>query len=152
MSEVNNLQEVPVKIKEGATRASVDSLPTKSREQYYIAYNRFIEWTQENNVEGNYSETVLLAYFEEKSKTWKSSSLWSNYSMIKSILKMQNNQDISKYYKLIAYLKRKAEGYRPKKTKILTRQQIESFITDASDEKYLMLKVITYLCEKYMLI
>ncbi|KAJ8978872.1 hypothetical protein NQ317_009016 [Molorchus minor] len=53
---------------------------------------------------------------------------------------VENNQDISKFYKLIAFLKRKREGYRPKK--IFTRQNIDKFIAETPDEKYLTFKVV----------
>lgn len=82
-----------------------------------------------------------MAYFEEKSKLWKASTLWSNFSMIKASLQIKNNVDISKYYKLIAFLKRKSVGYRPKKSKIFTSEQINTFLNEAPDTKYLMIKV-----------
>ncbi|KAJ8978333.1 hypothetical protein NQ317_011184 [Molorchus minor] len=49
------------------------------------------------------------------------------------MLNVENNQDI----------KRKGEGYRPKKSKIFTRQNIDKFIAEAPDDKYLMFKVVT---------
>ncbi|KAJ8984395.1 hypothetical protein NQ317_003978 [Molorchus minor] len=36
----------------------------------------------------------MLAYFEQNSKIWKSSTLWAHFSMIKAMLKVENNQDI----------------------------------------------------------
>lgn len=112
----------PAEIEEAANRITFDLLPSKSKDQYEFSYNRFLRWCDLKNVSGTgkFSEKVLLAYFEEKSKIWKSSTLWSNYSMVKAMIKI-NNQDISKYYRLIAFLKRKYEGYCPKKPKILTR-------------------------------
>lgn len=136
-----NVEELPAEIEEAATRATLNLLPSKSRQQYNIAYNRFIEWCKSKNVSGKYGENVMLAYFEEKSKVWKSSTLWANFSMIKLMLNIKNNQDISRYYKLIAFLKRKGEGYRPKKSKIFTQKEIDRFIIEAPDEQYLMLKV-----------
>lgn len=134
---------VPRDIEEAASRATLDLLPKKSRQQYDIAYNRFMEWCKLKKVEGKFSETVLLAFFEEKSKLWKSSTLWSNFSMIKAGLHIKNDVDIGKYYKLIAFLKRKSVGYRPKKSKILTREHIDRFVNEGPDTKYLMVKVAT---------
>lgn len=135
-------ESIPQEIEEAATRATLDLLPTKSKKQYELAYKRFVEWCDRNNVAGKYSENVMLAYFEQNSKIWKSSTLWAHFSMIKAMLNVNNNQDISKFYKLIAFLKRKGEGYRPKKSKIFTRQNIDKFIAEAPDDKYLMFKVV----------
>jgi hypothetical protein len=74
-----------------------------------------------------YTENVLLAYFSEKSKDHKSSTLWAQYSMIRSSLIVNTNIDISKYPKLMAFLKRNSDGYQAKKSKVLTRDQMEIF-------------------------
>ncbi|KAJ8985549.1 hypothetical protein NQ317_019933 [Molorchus minor] len=58
------------------------------------AYKRFVEWCDRNSVAGKYSENVMLAYFEQNSKIWKSSTLWVHFSMIKAMLNVENNQDI----------------------------------------------------------
>ncbi|KAK5646365.1 hypothetical protein RI129_004829 [Pyrocoelia pectoralis] len=83
---------------------------------------------------------VLVAYFEEKSKYLKSSTLWSVYSMLKSTLNIKENINIEKYTKLIALLKRKHDGYLPKKSKILEMTELEKFINEAPNEDYLMIK------------
>lgn len=138
-----DVDEVPADIQEAANRATLDLLPSKSRQQYDIAYNRFMEWCKLKKVEGKFSESVFLAFFMEKSKIWKSSTLWSNFSMIKASLNIKNDVDIGKYYKLIAFLKRTSIGYRPKKSKILTREHIDRFVNESPDMKYLMVKVAT---------
>ncbi|KAJ8966599.1 hypothetical protein NQ317_015986 [Molorchus minor] len=74
-------------IAEAANIAISNLLPTKSRSLYDIAYNR---------------ENVLLAYFSENAKNYKSSTLWAQYSMVKSCLIIYDNIDISKFPKLIA--------------------------------------------------
>ncbi|KAJ8973437.1 hypothetical protein NQ317_016270, partial [Molorchus minor] len=69
-------------IVEAANIAISNLLPTKSRSLYDIAYNR---GGAEKNVQV-YSENVLLAYFSENAKNYKSSTLWAQYSMVKSSL------------------------------------------------------------------
>ncbi|KAJ8968622.1 hypothetical protein NQ317_005854 [Molorchus minor] len=63
-------------IVEAANIAISNLLPTKSRSLYDIAYNRFKKWCAEKNVQV-YSENVLLAYFSENAKNYKSSTLWA---------------------------------------------------------------------------
>ncbi|KAJ8984394.1 hypothetical protein NQ317_003977 [Molorchus minor] len=87
-------ESIPQEIEEAVTRATLDLLPTKSKKQYELAYKRFVEWCDRNNVAGKYSENVMLAYFDQNSKIWKSSTLWAHFSMIKGMLNVENNQDI----------------------------------------------------------
>ncbi|KAJ8976552.1 hypothetical protein NQ317_007592 [Molorchus minor] len=61
-------------IVEAANIAISNLLPTKSRSLYDIAYNRFKKWCAEKNVQV-YSENVLLAYFSENAKNYKSSTI-----------------------------------------------------------------------------
>ncbi|KAJ8911472.1 hypothetical protein NQ315_015239 [Exocentrus adspersus] len=89
----------------------------------------------------NVNEDVLLVFFAEKSKTLSSSTLWAHYSMLKTMLNVKRNIDVSKFYKLSAFLKRKSEGYKPKKAKVLTLDQIDKFLLEAPDKDFLMIKV-----------
>ena len=82
---------------------------------------------------------MLLVY--EKSKKFKASTLWSHYSMVKSKLILEKNLDIRKFLKLTAFLKRKNDGYSAKKSKTLDADQVQKFLTEASDEEYLLIKV-----------
>ncbi|KAJ8970448.1 hypothetical protein NQ317_000662 [Molorchus minor] len=86
-------------IVEAANIAISNLLPTKSRSLYDIAYNRFKKWCAEKNVQV-YRENVLLAYFSENAKNYKSSTLWAQYSMVKSCLIIYDNIDISFVYRL----------------------------------------------------
>ncbi|KAJ8979282.1 hypothetical protein NQ317_004427 [Molorchus minor] len=127
-------------IVEAANIAISNLLPTKSRYRYDIAYNRFKKWCAEKHVQV-YSENVLLAYFSENAKNYKSSTLWAQYSMVKSCLIIYDNIDISKFPKLIAFLKRTGDGYQAKKSKILTKSEIDRFLSSADDKEFLMIKV-----------
>lgn len=99
-----------------------------------------MEWASENKVK-TISENVLLAYFKRLSDEMKPSTLWTTYSMIKSMLNIKNNTDISKYAKLQAFLKLKSSGYKSKKSKVLTAKEINTFLLEAPDDKYLFTKV-----------
>lgn len=130
----------PPEILTAAEAATANLLPSKSREQYERAYKLFTDWRKDSKTD-SLSENVLLAYFQHLSARLKPSSLWSIYSMLRSTINVKNNTDISKYKRLCAFLKRTADGYKPKKSKILTPQQIKEFISTAPDEKYLFTKV-----------
>ncbi|XP_011687447.1 PREDICTED: uncharacterized protein LOC105449760 [Wasmannia auropunctata] len=86
------------------------------------------------------SENVILAYFTELSHTHKPSSLWATYSMLKSTLNVNNNVNIHNYPKLVSFLKKQAQGFKSRKSKTLTAEEIKKFLDEAPDNKYLDLK------------
>jgi hypothetical protein len=67
-------------------------IPEKSKRQY-------------DNVK-TVSENVVLAYLMEKSKTVKSSTLWSTYSMLKLTLNIRDGTGVTKFLKLVPFLKK----------------------------------------------
>lgn len=141
MSSDSDPSCTPPEILEKAQGATNNLLPAKSRERYEIVYKKFMDWRLKNKIE-SFSENVMLAYFEEISEPMKPSSIWSWYSMLKSTINIRHDIDISKYMKLKALLKRKSEGYKPKKSKTLNSNQISHFLQNAPDKKYLLTKVL----------
>jgi hypothetical protein len=97
-------------------------IPEKSKRQYDKCYNDFKERCNKNNVK-TVSENVVLAYLMEKSKTVNSSTLWSTYSMLKFTLNIRDGTGVTKFLKLVPFLKK--VGYQAKKSKVLTRDQID---------------------------
>ncbi|XP_031332895.1 uncharacterized protein LOC116163187 [Photinus pyralis] len=90
----------------------------------------------------SFSENVVLGYFLDLSKKMKPSTLWANYSMLKATLMLKQNVDITSYNKLRAYLKKQSVGYKAKKSKVFTNEQIREFMMNAPDDTYLMAKVV----------
>lgn len=62
--------------------------------------------------------------------------------MLKSTIIVYRDIDISKFPKVIAFLKRRSEGYIPKKSSIFTREEIQRFFATAPDESFLLHKVV----------
>lgn len=124
----------PPEIREAAERAEKDLLPPKSRPRYEKAYKIYKEWCTANNVQKLGSESALIAYFSENAKIKKVSTLWSIYSMLRTTLSIWEKVDISKYAKLLAFLKRQNKGYKPKKSNTLSMENIESFLEQAPKE------------------
>jgi hypothetical protein len=58
------------------------------------------------NIVQTVSENVVLAYLMEKSKTVKSSTLWSTYSMLKLTLNIRDGIGVTKFLKLVPFLKK----------------------------------------------
>lgn len=99
-----------------------------------------MKWRTDHSID-SFSEDVIIAYLDELSNTMTPSSLWSNFSMLKTILLANHNVDIKKYAKLLEYLKLKNKGYQPKKSNTLCKSHINKFLAEAPNEKYLMTKV-----------
>jgi hypothetical protein len=86
----------------------------------------------------------LKKYLMEKSKTVKSSTLWSTYSMLKLTLNIRDGIDVTKFLKLVPFLKKKSVCYQAKKSKVLTREKERK--EKASDENYLLWKINIKFC------
>ncbi|KAK5643350.1 hypothetical protein RI129_001143 [Pyrocoelia pectoralis] len=137
--EPENISCTPPEVKELANKALNNLMPTKSTPKYEKEYENFVTWCDQRSV-NTISENVVLAYFENMRHSKKSSTMWSNYSMLKTCLNIKKNIDISKFLKVIVFLKRNSENYVPKKSKILELEHIEKFLIDANDNHYLAMK------------
>ncbi|CAH1364246.1 unnamed protein product, partial [Tenebrio molitor] len=115
-------------------------IPEKSKERYENTYKIFKNWATKKCL--NIDEKSLLAYFVIRNEKLKSpSSLWAEYSMLKSTIFLHDSVDISKFSTVIAFLKKKNVGYRPKKANIFTKEEFTKFLLEAPDKKFLALKV-----------
>ncbi|CAH0545791.1 unnamed protein product [Brassicogethes aeneus] len=128
-------------LEELANSANNSVIPAKSKQLYEDSYKRFVKYCEEQQAD-DFSESVLLAYFFKLSKQYKSSTLWSNFSMIKAELNIRHNVNINTYTKLTAFLKHNGKGYTAKKSKVLTKQQFDEFLKNAPDNVYLATKII----------
>lgn len=116
------------------------TLPERSRSKYIEVYMKFVKWKEQNNIQLT-TEFVLLKYFDELGLNKAPSTLWSNYSMMKNVMKIKENIDIGTYSTLTELLSKKNIGFQPKKTVPLTAQQVRRFLDQAPDRDYLGMKV-----------
>jgi hypothetical protein len=72
----------------------------KSRKKYDKAYQQFEDWCREKRIR-DITEEVLLAYFEQKSRKLKGSTLWSLFSMLRSTIQLKKNIEINVHQKKI---------------------------------------------------
>ncbi|KAJ3662785.1 hypothetical protein Zmor_007114 [Zophobas morio] len=112
----NTGEDVPFDLSKAAAAATEELLPSKSKERYEKQFQIFEDWRRLKNVT-SLTEDVFLAYFAEKSSSYKASSLWSTYSMLKAVLLLKENLDISKFCK------------------------IDKFLLEAPDKEFLLMKV-----------
>lgn len=138
--EENSINSTPSDIKEAARQITENLLPEKSKEQYKACYLQFTAWQSEKNTT-SVSEETMLVYFEELSKKFKPSSVWSKYSMIRSTVLNIRRVDISQYKQLAAFLSKNSKGFESKKSQTLQPDQVEQFLREAPDNQYLAIKV-----------
>lgn len=62
--------------------------------------------------------------------------------MIKSMMLVYRNVNISRFPKLIAFLKKQSVGYQAHQSKILSREEVNRFMKEAPTKEYLLVKVI----------
>ncbi|KAF2894221.1 hypothetical protein ILUMI_11946 [Ignelater luminosus] len=128
--------DTPPEVVETTNGAISNLLPAKSKGQYEKAYTQFCEWCMMKNVV-KVSESVLLAYLEEKSTKVKTYSM-DYIFYAESHPEYKGKLDIQRFLKLLPYLKSKSVGYRGKKSKVLTKEDITKFIKEADDERSLL--------------
>lgn len=146
----DNDQNPNIEIDETETTEALTTLPEKSKIKYEKQYNFFMEWCEKKNVT-KYTEPVLMQYFTEKANIFKSSTLWTMFSMLRATMIIKLNVNIGNYKKLSTFLKKNAVGYESHKTKIFTGDEINRFLTEAPDEVYLLMKVYNVLYSIFLI-
>lgn len=139
-SSGSEIELTPDFIREEAQAVVENLLPTISKERYMKSYNDFIKWRAKKRVK-SLSESVFLTYFSELSKKLQPSTLWSIFSMLRSVINTKHDVNIKNYTKLISFLKRQSDGFKCKKSKVFTAKEVETFLNQAPDEIYLATKV-----------
>lgn len=86
---------LPREILELAAEASCKLIPEKSSDAYERAYKSFCNWRSQKSV-NIVTESVILAYLNEKSKILKPNSLWSYASMLKKCLRVKEKVNIGR--------------------------------------------------------
>lgn len=108
--------------------------------KYNQTYVQFTKWNKSTG-DRPISQNVLLEYFQDLATRSKPSTLFAVYSMLKSTFRSKDDVDISNYSRLLEYLKEKNTGYKPVKAKVFLDGEIERFVNEAPDDKWLDVKV-----------
>ncbi|XP_011695514.1 PREDICTED: fatty acid synthase-like [Wasmannia auropunctata] len=116
-------------------------IPQKSKKYYNQAYQAYQTWLKSKN-KINTDENVLLAYMAILATKNKPSTLWSTYSKLKTMLKLNDGIDITSFTALTQFLKSKNKGYKPKKSSVFTNEQVKKFLMEAPNNEFLAAKVI----------
>jgi hypothetical protein len=79
----------------------------------------------------------IVRHSTTSEKKAKPSTLWSHHFMLKATLKLKRDINISKYNKVNSFMKRTSTGYKSKKSRVFTKEDVSRFLTEAPDEDFL---------------
>ena len=122
----------PPELKLSAAKAIGGLVPQKTQAQYFKTYKRFEEWMVTKGAT-KITENVLLAYFEELSNDKKPTTLWSEYSMLKKMLRVNQAIDLGSFLSVSDLLKQKARYHAKKKAKTFKFEEIDKFLSSSPE-------------------
>jgi len=121
--------------------------PVKSAQKYDSAWKDFKQFTKlEDQCP---SEDNFIEYFDylKNSKKLASSTMWSIYSMLNTNFQLMSGKKLQIYPRLQMLLKSYEAGYKRKTANVFTKEQIDSFLHNASDTgEFVHIKVAIVLC------
>ncbi|KAK4874152.1 hypothetical protein RN001_013512 [Aquatica leii] len=138
VNEVHITVMVPEDIVNEANDAVFHLLPNKSKYRYLKEMTKFRSWMELRKVRV-VTEEVMVAYFNGLIEKYSPSSLWSTYFMFRLTVFVYEQIDIRKFKTIFAILKSKSNEYQPKKAKTFDPKDVEQFMNEAPDEKYLLM-------------
>lgn len=142
LTDADESPVLPENILLKAEKAAGAIVPQKSRKIYEKEYASFEEWLKENKIGEVINDTVMLAYFQDLSDKFAPNSLWTKFSMLrKQLIVKKKVKSTEKFGYLQEFLKQVGKGYNPKKSKVLSREQVLQFLKEAPNETYLLEKV-----------
>ncbi|KAJ8665745.1 hypothetical protein QAD02_007407 [Eretmocerus hayati] len=141
---VNEEEYIPLEILQEAEEVAVDLLPTKSRDAYRLRYNLFVDWCESRDIHNSVAEPVVLAYFRHirNTENYAVSTLWNFFSKLKACIKAFRRVDISNYCQVKAYFKKLSEDYEPKQSLVLSALQVNEFLENAPEPRFLRAKAV----------
>ena len=125
-------------IDEEIREAMSKMLPVASREQY-IVYEKFQEWRTEHKLDGPTNEKEVFAFLYhmlERNKWVSPGTLWSRFSMLRSMILAKEGLDIKTTNintTIQTWLKRIGATHKPKQAYIFTKEEIRRFIQEAPE-------------------
>lgn len=138
-SSEDDVKYMPPENLETSVNLESPLLQLKSKENYDAAYQNFKNWRETKLLLTN--ENSIMEYFQLLSEKYKPTTLWAQYSMLKSTIGINEKIDISHFKTVSAFLKFKSQGFQSKRSNIFKAEEICEFIARAPDEFYLATKV-----------
>lgn len=130
----------PEELRAEADEAKNSILPDKSKLRYEQCYNAFSKWNIVMKVHV-ITENVLLAYFKNMAEKNAPPTLWTIYSMLRTMINIKHGVNITDFHNVTAFIKNKNKGYVPCKAPVFSEEQILSFMTNAPNNMFLATKV-----------
>lgn len=123
---------------------SEDHIPVELRDSYLKEYHKFGQWKKEKGFE-TITEDMLLAYLTELSQVYAPTSLQTICSKLKTCLFKYDDVSTEMFSSLQRLVKVAKSGYTTRKAAVFTPEEIQLFVVNAPDDKYLVQKVMLIL-------
>src|SRR5207244_2708617 len=115
-----------------ANEAMKGLIPKKSSDIYQTAYDNMLSWLRANGTD-QIRENTLLPYFTHLLEQKKPTTVWSEYSCIKKMVRVYHRTDIGKFFSISDLLKQRSRTHAKKKANTFTSEQIDSFLDRAEN-------------------
>jgi site-specific recombinase XerD len=111
----------------------LDGLAPASRPTYESRIKDFSAYIEEDNARP--LDDLIVTYFSRLRKTYSTSTLWTQYSVIKTYLNLTRKYDIKKEVpQLPKLLKQWQKKEEKKKSSVFSKDQVESFLATAPND------------------
>lgn len=141
--EAPEISLTPPELKEIASKARERLVPTKSKPIYDQTLAKFKTWCAQHKVPENYfSEGTILAYAKTLAETMRPSTVWSKISMLRKTILAYHSLDLGEMATVKAFTHRHEMDHpEKKKSAVFTRENVERYLSNASDDAFLATKV-----------
>lgn len=113
-----------MEFQEKVDKAKLESLPIKSINIYKRYFEEYKSWTKQNNHEGKETNgDVMLVYFNELSKKYAASTLWSRSTGVRSMLGLDALPE-----QVGTFLKSLSRAHVPKVSKVFSKEEVEKWL------------------------
>jgi len=116
-------------------------VPSASAGTYSKQWDNYLKWAALKQLTEDtiYSEDSLLVYFQELSKHYAPSSMWTIFSCINCYFQIHKGINIKQFYSLVRFLKQLSATHVPKQAKAFTEKEISLYLQSAPNDGCILL-------------
>ena len=141
----DNLFATPPELEDLANQAKDTLIPHSSKTIYEKWFSKYEDFLSSHNLSpSNTTSNIFISFFKTLSTSYAASTLWTIFSCLKCILSIRYNVDVddTKFHETKSFLKQLSSTHLAKKSKVFTREEVETFLINAPTDIYLLHKLV----------